>query len=387
MNAQRLLASFLDLTRIDSPSREEADVAAYCARVLKEAGCSVRVDKSAAQTGSNTGNLIAYLPAKGDKSASGSPGFGAEDFSTLYFSAHMDTVNPGRGVVPLVGDDGVIRSAGDTVLGGDDKSGVAVILELVRALHEGDRPHPRIGVLLSTCEEISLLGAAALDAKEFANEPCFVLDAGGKPGSLIIGSPYHYSFTATFRGKAAHAGILPEEGISAIVLASKAVLALELGRLDALTTVNIGQIEGGLADNIVPERCVVSGEFRTMPPEQCARLRQEIEERMRAAAASEGGAVEVEWKLDYEGFLLGEDDPLVQLVLAQARTLGLAAEAAFSGGGSDANFLGSKGLRPIVLGTGMTDVHSTRESLAIKDLEDLGRLVEAIAYSAADSLS
>jgi tripeptide aminopeptidase len=369
MNAQRLLDTFCDLVRIDSLSQQEAECAAYCKQALLEAGCSAYFDDSAPITGSNTGNLIAYLPAKGEEA--GEP--------TLYFSAHLDTVGPGHGIEPVIGDDGIIRSAGDTILAGDDKSGVAVIIELIRTLAEGDAPHPRIGVLLSTCEEISLLGAAALDNSAFGGEPCFVLDAGGSPGYVIIGSPYHYTFQATFTGKAAHAGILPEEGISAIVLASKAVVSLELGRLDATTTANVGIIAGGSADNVVPETCVIKGEFRAMSDERQAEVQSQIDQRIKAAVEGSGGSVEVIWHCDYQGFSLPEDDPLVQLVLTKARQLGLPAEAAFSGGGSDANFLNSRGLCPIVLGTGMTDVHSTRESLAVKDLKDLCKLCETIA--------
>ncbi|MDR1421457.1 MAG: M20/M25/M40 family metallo-hydrolase [Coriobacteriales bacterium] len=371
MNAQRLLETFCDLVRISSPSKEEAEVAIWCAAALKEAGCTVRFDESAVTTGSDTGNLIAYLP----------PSPGVEETATLYFSAHMDTVNPGRGIEPIIGEDGIIRSTGETVLGGDDKSGIAPIIELVRTLAEGNRPHPRIGVLLSTCEEIGLLGAAAMDNAQFHDEPCFVLDAGGAPGYVIIGSPFHHTYKATFTGKASHAGILPEEGISAIMLAGKAIVAMEQGRLDAFTTANVGTIVGGLADNIVPETCMISGEFRAMEPARRDYVQAEMEARMREAAATGGGSVEIIWKAEYEGFTISEDDPLVRFVLDTARELGLPADAAFSGGGSDANFLNSRGLRPLVLGTGMTEVHSTREALAIRDLEDTCRLIEALAYN------
>jgi di/tripeptidase len=355
----------------------------------------------------------------------------------------MDTVSPGEGIEPVI-TDGIITSAGETVLGGDDKVGVAAILELVRTLAEGDRPHPEIGVLLSVGEEIGLHGAQAMDATDFDGEPCFVLDANGKPGTVIIGAPYHYLFKATFSGKAAHAGIEPEKGVSAIALASKAILAMELGRLDEHTTANVGIISGGHAFNIVPDNCVVTGEFRAMDKQRADEVKAQLSSAINAAVAngaagaafepprplrghpSEGGelttvsdsgdpgnatetgansppsegyprwgrggsnaadsaisagGVTVEWEEEYPGFAASEDSPLVQLVFEQARALGLPASAIISGGGSDANVFAGKGLCPLVLGTGMTDVHGPGESLAIEDMENLTRLCISIAYA------
>jgi tripeptide aminopeptidase len=407
MNAERLLATFLELVRIDSPSLKEADVAAYCKQALEQAGCTVRIDDSAPRTGSNTGNLIAILSARGTE---GDGASGANEPSRWYFSAHMDTVSPGEGIEPVI-TDGIITSAGETVLGGDDKVGVAAILELVRTLAEEDQPHPEIGVLLSVGEEIGLRGAQAMDATDFDGEPCFVLDANGKPGTVIIGAPYHYLFTATFSGKAAHAGIEPEKGVSAIALASKAILAMELGRLDEHTTANVGIISGGHAFNIVPDHCVVTGEFRAMDKQRADEVKAQLSSAIDAAVASVAagtafepprprrgqggsngtggvdnaagaGSVTVEWEEEYPGFEASEDSPLVQLVLEQARALGLPTSAVTSGGGSDANIFSGKGLRPLVLGTGMTDVHGPGESLAIEDMTNLARLCISIAYAA-----
>jgi tripeptide aminopeptidase len=411
MNAKRLLDTFLELVRIDSPSLREAEVAAWCRAALEQAGCTVRVDDSAAQTGSDTGNLIAILPAKGDGSApapSGVPSSTSAPAPALYFSAHMDTVSPGEGIEPVISD-GIIRSAGATVLGGDDKVGVAAIIELVRTLAESDRPHPEVGVLLSVGEEIGLRGARAMGLGTGNGEPCFVLDANGSPGVVIIGAPFHYLFTATFSGRAAHAGIEPEKGISAIALASKAVLGMELGRLDEHTTANVGTISGGNAFNIVPDTCVVTGEFRAIDEARALEVKAQISAAIDAAieAAVEGStttgnaipgntatgagaadtpttgapSVAVEWEEEYRGFSVSASDPLVQLVLSEARALGFPAQALVTGGGSDANIFAEKGLRPLVLGTGMTDVHSPGESLAVKDLEDLTRLCIALAYA------
>jgi tripeptide aminopeptidase len=366
LDTQRLLDTFLKLVRIDSPSLREGDVAAWCADALRQAGCTVRFDDAAKRVGSNTGNLLASLPGT-------APG-------KLYFSAHMDTVNPGEGIEPVI-ENGIISSAGETVLGGDDKVGIAAIIELVRTLGASARPHPEVGVLLSVAEEIGLRGALAMDSSDFKGEPCFVLDAGGKPGAVIIGAPFHHAFTATFTGKAAHAGIEPEKGISAIALASKAVSGMRLGRLDEHTTANVGTISGGNANNIVPGSCIVTGEFRAMDEGRIAEVRAQLAAALDAAVSDSEGTVETNWVQEYPGFKVAEDDPLVQLVLDEARALGFDAHATFTGGGSDANFFADKGLRPLVLGTGMTNVHGLGEQLAVEDLEGLARLCIAVTYA------
>jgi tripeptide aminopeptidase len=382
MNPERLLNTFLELVRIDSPSLQEGAVAAYCKTALEQAGCTVRFDDSAARTGSNTGNLIATLPARagqGDKTSgtlAPSPSVPLAP-SALFFSAHMDTVTPAEGIEPVVAN-GVITSAGETVLGGDDKAGVAAIIELVRVLAEGTMPHPEIGILLSVGEEIGLLGAREMTLEGFNGEPCFVLDANGSPGVVIVGAPYHYLFTATFTGKAAHAGIEPEKGTSAIVLASEAIAAMGLGRLDEHTTANVGTITGGSAFNIVAGSCVVTGETRALDKQRVDEVNAQITAACTEAVQGTEGSVSIEWEEEYRGFRTDENDPLVQHVLGAARSLGLPAQVALTGGGSDANVFAEKGLRPLVLGTGMTDVHSPNESLAIKDLEDLARLCIAI---------
>ncbi|MDR1184557.1 MAG: M20/M25/M40 family metallo-hydrolase [Coriobacteriales bacterium] len=369
MNAERLLDTFLDLVRIDSPSLAEANVAAYCKQALEQAGCVVRFDDTTSVTGSNTGNLIATLPANP---------LPTTPPPKRYFSAHMDCVNPCEGIKPVIAD-GIIRSSGDTILSGDDRVGLAAIIELIRTLAEEDRPHPEIGVLFSVGEEIGLRGAYALDSNDFVGEPCFVLDANGSPGVVIIGAPFRYLFTARFTGKASHAGIEPERGISAIALASKAVLAMQLGRLDEYTTANVGTISGGSAFNVVPETCTVTGEFRAMDERRTGEVKAQLTAAFEGAVRDSGGSVEVDWDEEYPGFQIRENDPLVQLVLDEATALGLPAQTVITGGGSDANILASKGLRALVLGTGMTDVHSTTESLAITDLESLTRLCIALA--------
>jgi tripeptide aminopeptidase len=371
MDSERLLNTFLELVQIDSPSGHEAAAAAYCRAALEAAGCTVGFDNSAAVTGSDTGNLIATLPGT-------APG-------RLYFSCHLDCVVPCSGVKPVI-KDGIIYSDGSTVLGGDDKAGVAAIIELVRSLGENSQPHPEIKVLLSVQEEVGLIGAKAFDCSEFDGEFCYVLDAGGKPGLVVNGAPYQNSYYASYTGVASHAGIAPEAGISAIKAAARAVLALPQGRLDEITTANVGTISGGAANNIVPESCKVSGEFRSHSEARLLEVKQQINAALLQACEDGNPAngptatVNISWEVNYHGFYVPEDAPVVKLALEAAAALGLPAGCQISGGGADTNIYAAKGLAAVSLGTGMDKIHSTDECMAVADLQALAQLVIKIAY-------
>ena len=280
MNPNRLLGLFLELVRIESPSRREAAMAARCKRELADLGFEVRFDDSGTRTGSDSGNLIARLPG----TVAGS----------IVLSAHMDTVEPCEGIVPVVKGD-VVRSAGATVLSADDKAGVAAIFEAVRSIVEDGSPRPDIVVLLTTCEELSLLGASAFDVGELpAGAPCYVFDADGAPGTIILGAPCHYTLRAEYIGRAAHAGVEPEAGVSAIRMAAAAIDRMEIGRLDEATTANIGLIEGGREVNVVADRCVLAGECRSLRAERADEVRDAMTAALEQAAERFGGAVHVE---------------------------------------------------------------------------------------------
>lgn len=380
VNKERLLNTFLELVQIDSPSCEEAGVAAYCKQALEEAGCTVTVDDSSSQTGSDTGNLYAVLPAWGQEATGTS-----QQSKPLYFSAHMDTVGPGRGVKPVV-KDGYIYSESNTILGSDDKAGIAAILELVQCLIEGRQnkvAHPEIRVLLSVQEEQGLIGVKAMDKAMFAQTPgalCFVLDAAGKPGLVVNGAPYQYTYRAQYSGLAAHAGIAPEKGISAIRAAAKAVAALPQGKIDEQTTTNVGTISGGTATNVVAEKCLVVGELRSHNLEKLLAVKDEIDAVFSAAAQDDlrgAGSAEVDiaWEVNYEGFYASKDSPQVTRALKAAKMIGLEPSTEISGGGADTNILAASGLAAVSLGCGMDRIHSTDERLAIEDLYDLTRWV------------
>ncbi len=400
MNPQRVLDSFLEMVGIESPSWHEGPMADYCARKLVEMGFTVSFDASATSTGSNTGNLIAHLPGT-------VPG-------RVAFSAHMDTVKPCAGIEAVIErrhicDDvtcrmaDVICSAGDTILSADDKAGIAVIFEGVRATVEAGSPRPDLTVLLTTCEEQSLLGSSALaeDALVWPDDlpaasrgteyegllnatgvegqvPLFVLDADGAPGSLIMGAPYHYTLRATIEGRAAHAGVEPECGVSAIQIASAAVAAMPLGRIDECTTANIGRIEGGVAVNIVPAEVTLEGECRSLYAERVNAQRDAMTAALEEAAARLGGTARIEWTIDYPAVVHEPGDAIVRHLEEAARACDLVVRHATSGGGADANVLGTKGADAITLGIGMTNFHTPDEYILVEDLQNMARYVEAI---------
>ncbi len=369
-HVSRVLATFLDLVRIDSPTGRESGVARYVAEVLEAAGCIVRTDDAAAVTGSDTGNLIAVLPGT-------APG------PRIAFSAHMDCVQPCEGVEPVV-DGGMVRPAGQTVLGGDDKAGIAAIIECVRRTRERGSPHPQLKVLLTVGEENGLVGAKALSREDADADVCLVLDADGSVGGIVTGAPTHYTFAATFTGRAAHAGVEPEKGVSAVVMASAAIAGTRLGRLDEATTANIGTIAGGSATNVVAPECVVTGECRSLDRARVEAVRSAMHEAMTRAAEDAGGTVSVEWTLAYEGYSLGRDAPAVALVEAACDRIGVTPRCFTTGGGSDGNVLSSLGIPTLVLSSGMSSVHSTGETLAIAELERLADLLVAVVAVAAE---
>lgn len=364
MNAERLLSTFLDMVRISSPSRHEARFAAHCRRIFESMGATVRFDEAGAATGSDTGNLIAEFPGTRE--------------GHLVLSAHMDTVMPGYDIEPVIEGSRIV-SAGETVLGADDKAGIAAIVEALRCVFEEGVSHPRITVVLTVCEELSCLGAGAFAPDYFeGNVPCVVFDADGKPGTIIAGAPFHYTFKGTFQGVSAHAGVCPEAGTSAIAMAADAVCRMNLGRLDECTTANVGMVSGGREVNIVADECVIDGECRSLYLERVEAVKEQLSASMHDAAAAVGGAVEVCWRVDYPGILYDETHPLMTLLCQAARDAGLEPALRMSGGGADANVFGTKGLMPVTVGIGMTNFHTQDEYIEIADLEQTARFAQAI---------
>ncbi len=373
INPDRLNALLLDLLGISSPSRREAAVAERLRAELEALGAEVVVDDAGARVGGTTGNVVARVRGR------------AESAPPLLLSAHMDTVVPCDSVRPVV-DGTVVRTDGTTILGGDDKSGCAIIVEVLRSLREQGVAHGDVEVVFTICEELGLLGAKHLDVTRLRARHGLVLDCDGV-GELVTRGPAGDKLTFRVLGRAAHAGVAPETGISAIRVAAEAIAAMRLGRIDAETTANLGVIEGGLATNIVPPSVLVRGEARSRDlgklEAQTGHMRRCFEEAARRHEVRVGDTaylarIEAEIHRDYDVLNLGPDARIVRLVSEASRKLGRECQARATGGGCDANVLNGKGLQVANLGTGMREIHTVNEWLDLRDVHAAAELVAEV---------
>ena len=256
METSRVVKTFLEYVQISSESRWEAAFSQRLAEDLQQIGLTVETDDSADKVKANTGNLYAFLP-------------GEADLEPILLCAHMDTVPPGQGIHPVI-EDGIIRSASDTILGSDDKSGAAAIVEALREIVQQKLPHRPVEVVFTICEEVGLLGAKYLDYSRLRAKKAVVFDNEGDVGTIVNQAPGHVEISATITGRAAHAGVAPEEGISAIQVAAEAVSQMQLLRIDAETTANIGTFFAAGPNNIVPETVRLAAEVRSLDPSDFA---------------------------------------------------------------------------------------------------------------------
>jgi tripeptide aminopeptidase len=365
--AERLVATFRELVCLDSPSYEEGRAADEIEARMRSLGMETWRDDTAAATGSDTGNLFGLLR-------------GAEGMHTIALCAHMDTVEPGRGIRPVV-EDGVIRSSGDTVLGADDKAAVAQILEGLATLQADGAPHGDILAVFTVAEEQSLVGSKAMDLSGLTARSCFVMDAHGSVGAAILASPGQNNVYATIRGKATHAGINPEDGVNAIAGAARCIERIRQGRLDKETTANVGKIQGGRATNIVPDLVEIAAEVRS---HDAAKLARATEDMMAAfeAASELGCSAEVRMEPQYHAFAIAPDTAIVQLFERACAAIGVAPRLEVSGGGSDANVFNRAGIPALVLSCGMEQMHSTEEYVRVDQLVAGHDLVVALVAEA-----
>ena len=361
---QRLVDQFIDMVKIASPSRQEGAFAAYMRKELEALGFVVEVDSAGDNVGGNTGNLIATLK-------------GTKEVEPLMFCCHMDTVLPCTNIHPVIDGD-VIRSDGTTILSGDDKAGIAAILEGVRRIQERNVEHGLLQVVLTICEEVGMYGSKGLDYSKIKAKRAFILDSSGPLGKIVIQGPAKDVIKAVIHGRSAHAGLTPEKGISASQVAARAIDRMKLLRIDEETTANLGTISGGSATNIVAEQAEVVAEARSLVNEKLDVQSGHIRECFEQAAREFGATVDVTIDRSYAAFQLTKDTPVVQQCLEAMHRLGVEPKLLSTGGGSDCNVFNARGLTAVDLAIGMTDVHSKEETIKISDMETVACLIESI---------
>lgn len=368
IDVDRLAQTFKFLVEIDSESRNEKEICEEIRKIMDDLGAKTIVDDSQEKTGSDTGNLIALFA-------------GNVDAPPLLLCAHMDTVQPGKGVKAIL-ENGVFRSQGDTILGADDKSAIAIMIETLRVLKEKRISHCPLEIVFTTCEEIGLQGARHLDYDLITAKFGYVLDVK-EPDCIVYKAPGSNRLNVTIHGKDAHAGVEPEKGINAIILAGKAMAGLEIGRVDDETTCNIGVIEGGYAMNIVPNLVKIQGETRSHDETKLkevtdrivAAFETVIEEAQKTSDHPGLPRADIEVINEFVQTYIPEEHPVIIYAQQAARNLGHEMVLKKTGGGADANIFFQKGIMTGVLGTGMTDVHTTEESVTLDDMAYATRLL------------
>jgi tripeptide aminopeptidase len=360
---------FTELAAIPSPPGEERAVADVVASYLRDCALEVDEDGAAALVGSTAGNLYSRLDATTD----GTP---------LFFCAHLDTVPPDGPLEPVVDDEGVVRNAGGTILGADNKAAVAAMLEATRRVLAENRPHAGIELLFTPKEEVGLLGAYAFDHTRLNARHGFVYDQAAPIGDVVLGAPFSQALEVRFTGRASHSGMSPEEGRNAIAAAARAIADFRLGRVDEESTANVGVIHGGTAVNIVAEQCTFSAEARSQDEHKLDELVQEMVDACTFAAQMTDCRVDVEMRKSYPGYRFGREDEVVRLAAAGLRREGHEPRYGFSGGAADANVFNERGLQCLNLANGMVDIHTSDERIAVADLEEMVDVTLALVDAA-----
>jgi tripeptide aminopeptidase len=364
---------FTELAALPSPPGDERAVADTVTRYLRDLGLSVEEDDAGRAVGSNSGNLYCRLePTNGG----GTP---------IFLCAHLDTVPPTAAIEPVIDDEGVIRNAAGTILGADNKSAVAAMLEGARRVLSENRPHGGIELLFTPKEEVGLLGAAAFDHERLHARVGYVYDQAAPIGDVILGAPYSRAMEVRFHGRAAHSGMYPEEGRSAIAAAARAISDLRLGRVDEDTTANVGTIQGGTAGNIIPEWCVLDAEARSHQERKLEELVQEMVDAFSFAAGLEDCEVETKVSKSYQGYRFKPDDQVVRIAHAALERAGYAPSYGLSGGAADANVFNERGLACLNLANGMQDIHTPDERITVDDLEGMVEVTLALVDVARDA--
>jgi tripeptide aminopeptidase len=360
MNTQRLISTFCELVKIPSESPDDKEFISYVEKFLKLEGAKAKKDAY--------GNLIVKFPAKNSNSK-----------TSIAFCCHADTVKPGVGIKPIVDKEkGIVKSDGTTILGADDKAGIAEIIEMIRAAEK----HPPLEIILTRCEEIGSFGAANLDYSMLDSKMAYVLDMDA-PDEVVIGEATHLHMDVTYTGKAAHSGAEPEKGISSIQAASRAIYNLKLGRIDEGTTANVGIFQGGEARNSIPETTKIQAECRSLDHEKAVRISEEMKAIFKKASDESGTKIDIVTEMISKGYKISADADIVKLYVSALRKHNVEPKVQVITAGTDASHFNAKGISALVVGIGCREIHSKNEYAIISEMETttkvLVTLVEGLA--------
>ncbi len=354
IHQERIVQTFIALGQIDGIHGSEREIACELQAKLHALGIDSVMDDAGDTFGGNAGNVHARIE-------------GTICAPPVILCAHMDTVQSTKNLRHVM-ENGMIRSDGTTILGGDDRSGVAIILEILQVLQEQHIQHGPIEVLFTVCEEAGMHGAKFIKRADFEAPYGFIFDCQASPGNYIVEAPGAVSFTASVRGRSAHAAVSPEKGIHAIEIASKSIAALKLGRWDSTGMLNIGTIHGGSAINIVPDAVEITGETRNANEQKLRSQIEYIRTVFHDTASELGGTVDITFTEKYGGYQFTEDHPMIRTACRAITVAGLAPTALKYAGGSDANVLNENGIPMLNLGVGFKNAHSFDECIAVNDL-------------------
>ncbi len=374
VNEQRLIETFMELVQVDSESGHEGEICKLLEQKFSELGLKVYVDDTMEQTGHGAGNLFAEWEA--DE--------GLESALPILFNSHMDTVTPGVGIKPRLDDDGYIRSDGTTILGSDDKAGIAAMLEAIQVIQENKIPHGPLQFVITVGEESGLVGAKAIAPEKLKGRYGYALDSNGKVGEISVAGPSQAQIRVKVHGKSAHAGVNPEDGISAIQVASKAISRMPLGRIDEETSANIGRFAGGGPTNIVCDYVEIEAEARSLVEEKLHAQVEAMKQAFEQTAEEFGARVEFHSEVIYPGFKFDETAPVVKLASQALQKIGREVKLLRSGGGSDANIFNGHGVPMVNLAIGYELIHTTEEQMPVEELVKTTELVIALVGEAAN---
>ncbi|MEN6358078.1 MAG: M20/M25/M40 family metallo-hydrolase [Armatimonadota bacterium] len=370
-NKDRVKQLFLDLLKINTPSKNERPMADFIKAKLESLGLDVEEDDAGEKIGGSAGNIIASL--KGNK-----PGAKA-----IFLGGHIDTVEP-TDKLNIVIDGDEIRSDGTTILGADDKAGIAAIIEALQSVIENGTAHGDVQVIFNVAEEIGLCGSRAIDRSKIKAKYGYIFDMDRPAAGITVSAPSHENVFVEIRGVAAHAGMNPENGVSAIIAASNAISKMKLGRIDFETTANVGVIEGGKARNIVPDLVNIKAEARSRDEAKLAAQVEHMKTTFEREAEAIGAKAIVTLDHEYNAYRWSEDDDIIKLASKASHKIGIEPVYSDGGGGSDANIYNSYGISCVVLGTGYDGAHSASEKILVSDLAIAADYAKALIETAAE---